>query len=80
MAGNIQDRGQSVAGRLLRVLEVFTSERPHLTIVEISRRTAGPPGSRDRCRCGLLVSVMAKVWASLERFLLSRHCGTERPG
>jgi DNA-binding IclR family transcriptional regulator len=54
MAGNVQDRGQSVAGRLLRVLEAFTPERPHLTIVEISRRTGIPPSTLYRLVAELL--------------------------
>jgi DNA-binding IclR family transcriptional regulator len=44
MAGNSHERGQSVVGRLLRILESFSPERTELTIPEISRR-AGLPSS-----------------------------------
>jgi DNA-binding IclR family transcriptional regulator len=48
MAGNSHGRGQSVAGRLLRVLEVFTAERPRPTTAELSRRTGIPPSTLYR--------------------------------
>jgi DNA-binding IclR family transcriptional regulator len=44
VAGNSHERGQSVVGRLLRILESFSPERTELTILEISRR-AGLPSS-----------------------------------
>jgi DNA-binding IclR family transcriptional regulator len=44
VAGNSHERGQSVVGRLLRILESFSPERAELTIPEISRR-AGLPSS-----------------------------------
>ena len=48
MAGNSHERGQSVAGRLLRVLEAFSPQRPDLTISEISRRTGIPSSTLYR--------------------------------
>jgi len=44
VAGNSHERGQSVVGRLFRILESFSPERTELTIPEISRR-AGLPSS-----------------------------------
>ena len=45
MAGNSRECGQSVVGRLLRILEAFSPERPELTTAEISRRTGVPPST-----------------------------------
>ena len=54
MAGNSHERGQSVVGRLLRILEAFSPERPELTTAEISRRAGLPPSTVYRLLAELI--------------------------
>jgi DNA-binding IclR family transcriptional regulator len=54
VAGNSHERGQSVAGRLLRILESFRPERTELTIPEISRRAGLPPSTVYRLLAELI--------------------------
>ena len=54
VAGNSHERGQSVAGRLLRILESFSPERTELTIPEISRRAGLPPSTVYRLLAELI--------------------------
>jgi DNA-binding IclR family transcriptional regulator len=54
MAGNSHEHGQSVAGRLLRVLEAFTADRPQLSTAEIGRRTGIPPSTLYRLLAELI--------------------------
>ncbi|MET0419990.1 MAG: helix-turn-helix domain-containing protein [Actinoplanes sp.] len=48
MAGNSRERGQSVASRLLRVLDAFSAARPELSLADISRTTGLPPATLYR--------------------------------
>ena len=48
MAGNSNARGESVASRLLRVLDAFSVERPELGLTDISRTTGLPPATAYR--------------------------------
>src|SRR3954470_19708394 len=48
VAGNSRERGQSVASRLLRVLDAFSAERPELGLADISRTTGLPPATLYR--------------------------------
>ena len=48
MAGNSSARGESVASRLLRVLDAFSIERPELGLTDISRMTGLPPSTAYR--------------------------------
>ena len=54
VAGNSRECGQSVVGRLLRILEAFSPERPELTTAEISRRTGVPPSTVYRLLAELI--------------------------
>jgi DNA-binding IclR family transcriptional regulator len=54
VAGNSHERGQSVVGRLLRILESFSPERTELTIPEISRRAGLPPSTVYRLLAELI--------------------------
>ena len=47
-AGNGSARGESVARRLLRVLDAFSIERPELGLTDISRTTGLPPATAYR--------------------------------
>lgn len=55
MAGNSKERGQSVAGRLLRILDAFGPQSPELSLVELGRRTGLPVATLHRL-LGELVS------------------------
>jgi DNA-binding IclR family transcriptional regulator len=48
MAGNGSARGESVARRLLRVLDAFSIERPELGLTDISRTAGLPPATAYR--------------------------------
>jgi DNA-binding IclR family transcriptional regulator len=48
VAGNSSARGESVASRLLRVLDAFSVERPELGLTDISRTTGLPPATAYR--------------------------------
>ena len=48
MAGNSSARGESVARRLLRVLDAFSIERPELGLTDISRTAGLPPATAYR--------------------------------
>ena len=48
MAGNSSARGESVASRLLRVLDAFSVERPELGLTDISRTSGLPPATAHR--------------------------------
>ena len=48
MAGNSSARGESVASRLLRVLDAFSVERPELGLTDISRTAGLPPATAYR--------------------------------
>jgi DNA-binding IclR family transcriptional regulator len=48
VAGNSRERGQSVASRLLRVLDAFSVARPELSLADISRTTGLPPATLHR--------------------------------
>lgn len=48
VAGNSSVRGESVASRLLRVLDAFSVERPELGLTDISRTTGLPPATAYR--------------------------------
>jgi DNA-binding IclR family transcriptional regulator len=48
VAGNSSARGESVASRLLRVLDAFSVERPELGVTDISRTTGLPPATAYR--------------------------------
>jgi DNA-binding IclR family transcriptional regulator len=48
VAGNSVARGESVASRLLRVLDAFSVERPELGLTDISRTTGLPPATTYR--------------------------------
>ena len=48
VAGNSSARGESVASRLLRVLDAFSIERPELGLTDISRMTGLPPSTAYR--------------------------------
>jgi DNA-binding IclR family transcriptional regulator len=48
VAGNSRERGQSVASRLLRVLDAFSAARPELSLAEMSRTTGLPPATLYR--------------------------------
>jgi DNA-binding IclR family transcriptional regulator len=53
--------GESVTGRVLRVLDAFSAERPELSLTELSRRAALPLTTAHR-----LVAELA-CWGALER-------------
>jgi DNA-binding IclR family transcriptional regulator len=48
VAGNSGERGQSVASRLLRVLDAFSAARPELSLTDLSRTTGLPPATLYR--------------------------------
>jgi len=48
VAGNSSARGESVASRLLRVLDAFSIERPELGPADVSRTTGLPPATAHR--------------------------------
>jgi DNA-binding IclR family transcriptional regulator len=48
VAGNSRERGQSVASRLLRILDAFSAARPELSLADISRTTGLPPATLYR--------------------------------
>jgi DNA-binding IclR family transcriptional regulator len=54
VAGNSGECGQSVVGRLLRILDALSPERPELTTAEISRRTGVPPSTVYRLLAELI--------------------------
>src|SRR4051812_37689222 len=48
VAGNSSVRGESVASRLLRVLDAFSVERPELGLTDVSRTAGLPPATAYR--------------------------------
>jgi DNA-binding IclR family transcriptional regulator len=48
LAGNSGEHGQSVASRLLRIIDAFDADAPELGLAEIGRRTGLPPATLHR--------------------------------
>lgn len=67
MAGNLTTPGESVAGRLLRLLDTFDPAHTELTLTQIAQRSGLPLSTVRR----LIAELVA--WGGLERLVDSRY-------